>query len=326
MNRLLPTMIMVLIIVPPLTSGSEVIKIGTFIPKSSPWGQIISVWTEAVNLKSGGLLNIQMFFNGQQGDEVAMVNKIKAGQLDGAFLTAIGLGRIYKPIMALQMPGLFTKWTKLIAARQMLNANFTKGLETAGFKLVGWSDFGAAHLLSKGFAVRVPSDMRGKKPFLDRNNPMETIHYQVIGGVTPVPLSISEVLPQLNVNGVNVVNTASLLAEHLQWSSQLDTINLDINNLISGGFVLSTRRLTSLPSHLVNILIDLGKIATDSLMKRIQGEDSVALLRQANKMNQIVLTTAELSQWNVTYKEVRRRLGQTVFSADLVAQLEQVAK
>ena len=84
--------------------AAEVIKIGTLAPGASPWGQVFKVWAEAVSKKSEGRLELQFFYNGQQGDEGAMVGKMKAGQLDGAAVTAVGLGKIYKPILALQMP------------------------------------------------------------------------------------------------------------------------------------------------------------------------------------------------------------------------------
>src|SRR3954466_10656650 len=84
---------------------AEVVKIGTLAPPASPWGQVYKVWEEAVKKKSGGRLELQFFYNGQQGDEGAMVVKMKSGQLDGAALTAVGLGKIYKPILALQIPG-----------------------------------------------------------------------------------------------------------------------------------------------------------------------------------------------------------------------------
>ncbi len=103
------------------------IKIGTLAPGASPWGQVFKVWAAAVSQKSGGELELQFFYNGQQGDEAAMVGKMKAGQLDGSAVTAVGLGKIYKPIHALQMPGLFTTWAKLDAARDAMKGEFEKG-------------------------------------------------------------------------------------------------------------------------------------------------------------------------------------------------------
>ena len=83
--------------------AEEVLKVGTLAPAASPWGQVFKVWAAAVSQKSGGNLELQFFYNGQQGDEGAMVGKIKSGQLDGAAVTAVGLSKIYKPIGALQM-------------------------------------------------------------------------------------------------------------------------------------------------------------------------------------------------------------------------------
>src|SRR5689334_12639217 len=126
-------------------NATEVIKIGTLAPKSSPWGQVFTVWETAVKTKSNGALELQFFYNGQQGDEGAMVGKMKAGQLDGAAVTAVGLSKIYKPILALQMPGLFTSWAKLDNARDVMKGEFEKGANDAGFSILGWGDVGAAH-------------------------------------------------------------------------------------------------------------------------------------------------------------------------------------
>ena len=306
-------------------SSVEVIKIGTAVPKSSPWGHVFSVWTDAVTKKSAGQLEVQFFYNGQQGDEVDMAGKMKSGQLDGALMTAVGLSRIYMPILALQMPGLFTNWSKLESARQAMSLDFIKGFEDAGFSLLGWIDYGAVHLMSKGVTVRAPGDIRGKKPVVDRYNPIERLLYQVIGGVTPVSLGTSEVLPNLNMGAVSMVHTSSLLAEQWQWSPKLDTISEGASGLVTGGFVISTKRLNALSSSLRTILLDTVKVATDSLGKGIHDADDAAFSRLQSKMRVITLTADELSQWNTIYKEVHRRLAQGTFSPDLVAKLEQLA-
>jgi TRAP-type C4-dicarboxylate transport system substrate-binding protein len=100
--------------------AAEVIKLGTLAPAASPWGQVFKVWAEAVSTKSNGRLTLEIFYNGQQGDEGAMVGKMKSGQLDAAALTGVGLGKIYKPILALQIPGLLRTWPKIDAARDAM--------------------------------------------------------------------------------------------------------------------------------------------------------------------------------------------------------------
>jgi TRAP-type C4-dicarboxylate transport system substrate-binding protein len=90
-----------------------------------------------------------------------MVGKIKSGQLDGAAVTAVGLSKIYKPISAVQMPGLFVTWPKLDSALDAMKPEFEKGVAEGGFSLVGWGHVGQAHTMSKGFAIRTPDDLGG---------------------------------------------------------------------------------------------------------------------------------------------------------------------
>src|SRR6185295_6591301 len=133
--------------------------------------------------------------NGQQGDEAAMVGKMKSGQLDGAAITAVGLATIHRPILALQLPGVFREWAKLDRARDALKGDFEKALTDAGFTLTGWGDVGLAHTMSKGLKVVVPKDLQGTKPYLWRDDPVAPVIFQVIGGVTGVPMGVPEVLP-----------------------------------------------------------------------------------------------------------------------------------
>ena len=307
-------------------SATEVIKIGTLAPKASPWGQVFTVWEKAVKEKSNGAVELQFFYNGQQGDEGAMVGKMKAGQLDGAAVTAVGLGKIYKPISALQMPGLFTSWAKLDAARDAMKGEFEKGLNDNGFMSVGWGDVGAVHVMSKGFEIHSPDDIKGKKPYMWRDDVVQPILYQVIGGVTPVPLNVPEVLPNLNTGAINLVNAPSLAAEQLQWSSKLDTITSDVSAMAIGALVFSSKRIDALPADLKSIVVNTGKIAALALTKRIRNEDDAAYNRMKGKMKVVDLTADERAKWDGIFKATRARLAQGTFDPGLVAKLEALAK
>jgi TRAP-type transport system periplasmic protein len=307
-------------------SAAETIKIGTLAPGASPWGQVFKVWAEAVSKKSDGKLELQFFYNGQQGDEGAMVGKMKAGQLDGAAVTAVGLSKIYKPILALQMPGLFTSWAKLDNARDVMKGEFEQGAKDAGFSILGWGDVGAAHVMSKGFAVRSPEDLKGQKPYMWRDDAVGPALFQVIGGITPVPLNVPEVLPNLNTGAVNMLTAPALAAEQLQWSSKLDNMVEDTAGLAIGALVLSSKRIDALPADLKTILTDTGKVAATALTKRIRAEDDAAFARMKGKMTVVTLTPDQRAKWEAVFKQVRQRLAQGTFSPDLVAKLEGLAK
>jgi len=303
-------------------AAEHTIKLGTLAPKSSPWGKVFSTWEKAVSEKSGGRLEVQFFYNGQQGDEASMVGKIKAGQLGGAAITGVGLGKIYKPILALQMPGLFSSWAKLDGARDALRGEFEKGATDAGFTILGSGDVGQAHAMTKGFALRTPADLKGKKPYSWRDDGIMPVFFQTIGGATPVPLSIPEVLPSLNTGAIDMLIAPALAAEQLQWSAKLDHINTDSSGFAIGALVMSSKVLDALPADLKAILADTGKVAASALTKRIRSEDDAAFGRLKGKMTVVELTGDEKDKWKAIFTQVRSRLAQGTFSPDLVKKLE----
>jgi TRAP-type transport system periplasmic protein len=302
--------------------AQETLKIGTLAPGASPWGQVFKVWAEAVSKKSDGKVELQFFYNGQQGDEGAMVGKMKAGQLDGAAITAVGLSKIYKPVCSLQIPGLFSTWPKLDAARDAMKGDFEKGISDAGFTLSGWGDVGAAHLMTKGLDIKVPDDLKGQKPYMWRDDIVQPVLYQLIGGVTPVPLNVPEVLPNLNTGAVNIVTAPALAAEQLQWASKLDHIQGDTSAMAIGALVFSTKRLDAMPGDLKAIVMDTGKVAANALTTRIRNEDAAAFGRLKGKMTVISLSADDQAKWDTLFKQVRQRLSQGTFSPDLIAKLE----
>lgn len=306
-------------------AADETIKIGTLAPKSSPWGKVFETWIKAVNEKSGGKLELQFFYNGQQGDEDAMVGKIKSGQLDGAAVTAVGLGKIYKPILALQMP-LFTSWSKLDKARDAMKSEFEKGAKDAGFYISGWGDVGLVRTMSKGFAIKVPDDLKGKKPYYIRSDSIQPAIYSVIGGVSGVPLNVPEVLPNLNTGAVNVINAPCLAAEQLQWAGKLDNINENVSATAIGALVFSQKRMDALPADLKTILTDTGKVAATALTTKIRSEDDAAFGRLKNKMTVTSLSADDKSKWQAIFKQARAKLAQGTFSSELVKKLEGYAQ
>jgi TRAP-type C4-dicarboxylate transport system substrate-binding protein len=302
------------------------VKLGTLAPKSSLHGKVFATWEKAVSEKSGGRLQLQIFYNGQQGDEGAMVAKVKSGQLHGVAVSGVGLGKVHKPITALQMPGLFASWAKLDKARDALSAELLKGAKDAGFEILGWYDSGRSRSFSRGFAVRVPDDLKNKKPLLWRDDVILSALYPAIGGVSAVSLALPEVLSNLNVGALDSLFASALEAEQFQWASKLDHLGAEVHAYHVGGLVFSAKFLDSLPADLRGILVDTAKVAAAALKTRIRSEDEAAFVRLSGKMTRVTRTSAELEKWTALYKTVRARLAQGTFAPELVTRLEELAR
>jgi TRAP-type C4-dicarboxylate transport system substrate-binding protein len=299
------------------------IKVGTLAPKSSPWGKVFQIWQDSVSDQSNGNLKITFFWNGSQGDEGAMVEKMKTGnQLDAVACTAVGLSKIWRPILALQAPGLFRSWGALDKARDGMKADIDKNFLSAGFVNLGNGDIGLAHLMSKGFAIHTPDDLKGKSPYMWSDDVVAPVLFRTIGGVTPKPLSVPAVLPALNAGAVDVVNAPALAATQLQWASKLDNMVEDVSGAGIGALVMKKTSLDALPADQQKLILDTGAVAAKGLTDRIRKADANAFENLKKKMTTNKLTDDEAGKWNDVFKRTRESLKQGVFEPAMLSGLE----
>jgi TRAP-type C4-dicarboxylate transport system substrate-binding protein len=291
------------------------LKIGTLAPPDSPWGQVFKVWRRAVGERSHGAVDLQFYWSGQQGDDRAMVGKIRTGQLDGAALAGAGLAEIDPQALVLQIPGLFREWSKLDAARADMRPGFDARFERQGFKVLGWGDIGRAHAMSKGFQVHLPADLRHHRTFYLPGDPIAPVVFALIGDVTPRQVAVQEILPGLTAGTIDVVTVPALVAEQLQWSSRLDTIGEDVAGIGIGALVFSSARYAAIPADAQAVIVDTGRVAGEALTQRVRAEDDAALARLEARMTRYTLTATERAAWEALFVETARQLRGPVFDA-----------
>jgi TRAP-type C4-dicarboxylate transport system substrate-binding protein len=302
-------------VIPRTAQASDTLSIGTLLPAQSPWGQVFRVWARAVSERTSGALSLQFFWNGQQGDEGALVGKMRTGQLDGAALTATGLAMIYRDVLVLQLPGLFRTWDKLDAARSAMRGGFDAEFEKQGFTVLGWGDVGMAHLMTKGFEVHTPADLKHKDCFFLPGDPIAPVFYSVVGDVTPRQVGVTEILPGLTSNTINVVNAPALAAEQLQWAPRLDHIGLDVSGIGIGALVFASAKLRGLPADAAAALVETGKVAGAALSLRIRREDAAAFDRLKARMTAYDINAHDQAEWAKVFTETDQRLRGTTFDA-----------
>ncbi len=253
------------------------------------------------------------------------MGKMKTGQLDGAVVTAVGLGVVLNDVNALQMPGLFQDWESFDKAREVVRPRFEKAFHDAGFELLGWGDVGLDRLMSKGYAVHLPQDLKGKKPWVWREDPILPPVFQLIG-VTPTVTSAPEAITELTQGGVNLVSVSALAAEQLQWSSRVDHLNLMVVAPNIGGMVMRRAALDALKPEQRAAVVDTAKVACKARTSRIRDEDRKALERLKGRMEVVTPTPDELTARKKLFADARARLAKGTFSPDVVKTIEDAAK
>jgi TRAP-type C4-dicarboxylate transport system substrate-binding protein len=308
-----------------LAAGPTLLKVGSLAPEKSPWGKILRVWAKAVKERTHGQVELEIFWNATQGDEPAQMSKLKTGQLDGAVVSAVGLGLVDPNVNILQVPGLYAGWAQLDHVRDALKPRFDKTFHDAGFELLGWGDIGLDRLMSKGFPLRTPADLKGKRPWVWREDPVLFPFFQA-AGVVPVPTSVPEAVTELSTGNVDVMSVSALAAEQLQWSPRLDFVNLMVMAPNIGGVVLSRARLDALqPEHRTAVL-ETGRLAARALTDAIRAEDATALERLKKRMTVVENTPQAQEAWRAVFLETRAKLARGTFPPELMTEVEALLK
>jgi TRAP-type C4-dicarboxylate transport system substrate-binding protein len=288
------------------------LQIATLAPKQSPWGKVFRAWSKAVDEKTKGTVAVTWLWNGVAGPERNVVGKIRTGELAGGAITAVGLSSAYKPIVALQMPGAFTTWEQLDRARTALRPEFDAELEKQGFAVVGWGDVGKARTFSRGFEVRLPSDLRGKSPAVGVDDVIAPKVLEAIGGVVGHPGDVNELLPMLQSGAVDVLTAPAIAVEQLQWAAYLDHMNTGVVAFGIGATILSKKALDELSPDQRDVVMDTGRRASQLLEARIRHEDDESFERLEKKMVVHDPTDAERAAWQTVWKKACLRVKEAL--------------
>ena len=302
-----------------------VLKLGSLAPRESPWGAVLRVWQKAVKDKTKGEVTLEIFWNATQGDEAAQVSKVKTGQLDGAIISAVGLSMIDPDVNVLQVPGLFPDWTTLDRVRLALTPRFEKSFHAANMELIGWGDIGLDRFISQGYGAQKPDDLKGKRGWVWREDPLLPPVFQLTGTVM-VPTALPEVLPELSTGNVNVLVVSALAAEQLQWASRLDHISRAVVAPNIGGIFISKAGLDKLSPASREVVLETGRLASKALTDRIRGEDVKAFERLQKRMTVVEPTADDMAAWKKVFAAARVQLGKGTFKKEFLEEVEQLAK
>lgn len=286
------------------TVYAETITIGTSMSKNSLWGKMFQTWASSVKKKTRGKLKLQFHWDNHAGDEVKMVSKIRTGQLDGAAVTGVGLGKMYKPIHALQASGLSYDWQTLEKVRKTMRPKIKRDMKREGLYFAGFTYLGLSHLMSVK-KIRKPSDLKMMKTYWLMSDQVISTLAQVLD-FTPRPMSISAVSTSLSSGRINAFVSPSIMATQKQWTVHMKYVIDQPLGVGVGALVFSLKSLERLSLKNRKILKKSSTKLIKLLIKKTRKEEVKLFKRIKKKMTVTKLSRAEIKLWNTTFAQVRK--------------------
>ncbi len=275
----------IFLLLPPAASAEKIytLKFATLIPTDTAWMKSINRWADELKQKSNGSLILKIYPGGVMGDEPDVLRKIRSRQLQGAFFTGYGIGRIYSPARVLEMPFLFQNTHESDYVRQQIMPDIEQGFRQKGFELLGWPEIGFLHFFSK-YPINSLAQLKKRHIWLWQGDPMGEA-FSKAAGVSPVPLSIMDVYTQLSAShgSIDTVYNSPFGALAMQWHTKLKyASNIPLTNGI-GGLVVSQRFFNTLPENLQQLLKISGKTVGNEINEttRHDNQKSIELLKKS---------------------------------------------
>ena len=263
-----------------VSANAVTLKIATVSPEGSGWMNVLRASGKEIAERTDGRVKLKFYPGGVMGDDKAVMRKIRIGQLHGAVLTTGPLIPFYKDIQLFNLTMTFRNLDEVDYVRQKLDQTVLDGLEANGFTAFGFAEVGFAYAMGmeKGTSV---AHARTQKVWIPDGD-VAAAQAVAAFGITPVPLSITDVLAGLQTGLINGVAVPPIGALALQWHTQLKTA-VDLPLLyIYGMLSISNKHFKKVPKADQAIVREVLAAAVNKVnsTSRSDHEAALAVLRK----------------------------------------------
>ncbi|HKU37535.1 MAG TPA: TRAP transporter substrate-binding protein DctP [Polyangiales bacterium] len=299
-----------------------VLKVAVPIPRT----QEVAIEAKKYNDKLAALTNnsvqVKIYWGGAAGDDVDVLRKMRAGQMDGAPLSLELVSQFVRQALVLASPALFNNYKQVDAVRAAMTPAMDKEAYDNGFKVMAWADIGRLRLLSKK-PIENLADLKKMRPWLYPQSEMLKEFYRGIGA-TGVPLGIAEVYGGLQTSMIDVVWGSALLSAALQWHSGTQYISETGLGFISGAFVFRRAAWDGLPKNVQDNMLQLTAERARENQIDLRKQDEKAFQKLVAR-GHIPLKAKNPKEWWDAGKALRGRMVGRVYTKDLVEKAEQIS-
>jgi len=268
------------------------IRMATLAPAGSKWMEGLDKAAAEIKDKTAGRVTIKMFDSGSQGDEKDFIRKIKAGGLDAAAVTAVGLAMIDESIRVLELPMLFQDADEMDYVADKMWPYFQKKFEKKGFKLNDRGEVGWVYFLSKNKVDSLES-LKAQKIWMWGDDQLVGALFRKLG-VNGVPLGVPEVDASLTAGRINACYGSPIAAVALQWYTKIKFMTSMPMSFAIGATVVSLDAMKKASEDDQKTVIKVSKTAGKKLRKAIRKENENAKKVMISKGVKVTETPVEM--------------------------------
>ncbi|HEX8953280.1 MAG TPA: TRAP transporter substrate-binding protein DctP [Polyangia bacterium] len=159
--RLVPVAVAVVVAaLVPARAGAEpmAVRMASMAPDGTAWARELKAYARDVEAATAGEVRLKLYLGGIAGDEAAVPERIRKGQLDGE-MAAVTCERMAPSLRVLRVPGLIRRRDEATYVIDRLRPTIEAEFRKNGFALLGLTWFGSDIVFTKT-PVRTMDDLR----------------------------------------------------------------------------------------------------------------------------------------------------------------------
>jgi TRAP-type C4-dicarboxylate transport system substrate-binding protein len=302
-------------------------KVASLAPEGSVWAKRFRDFVHEVEEKSNNEIGFKIYAGGVMGDDRAMYRKMRVGQLNGGGFTMTGISEFVPDFRVLGTPFLFNSYEEVDWVKQKIMPRFVSDFDKKGMVLLAVTEVGFVYTMSTQ-SISTLAELKQSKAWAPEGDPISKVLLETVG-VTPIPLSIPDVLTSLQTGLINTTFNSYYGSIVMQWFTRISYITDIPFAYAYGAFILDKKTFSKLPpkyaelmrsaarTHFDRLLADTRKSNEDALQALV--ENGIALVQptpatrselQNNYRNRTVDKLVNDAFSQSVYDEIIKHLGE----------------
>lgn len=219
-------------------------KIASLAPEGSVWVKQFKLFTDEVKEKTAGEVEFRVYPGGVMGDDLAMYRKMRVGQLNGGGFTMTGIAKVVPDFRVMSIPFLFESYEEVDEVTTGLLPLFRKRFEDEGMVLIAMTEVGFIYTMSTQ-PIATMSELQKATSWIPAGDPIAAAFLSNLG-ITPVQLSIPDVLSSLQTGLVDTVYNSLYGSIIMQWFTKARYVTDTPFGYAYGVFLLDKKKFNKL--------------------------------------------------------------------------------
>lgn len=262
------------------SSPKHLFKIASLAPTGSVWIEQFDNFAKEVSEKTGGEVRFRVYPGGVMGDDQAMFRKMRVGQLHGGGFTMSGMSQRVPDFRAMAIPFLFESYEEIDYVKKGLIPEFKEKFREKGLEFIALTEVGFIYAMSTK-QINTYDTFRASKNWSPAGDPISEVYLKTLG-ITPVTLTIPDVLSSLQSGLIETVYNSLYGSIVLQWFTKANNIVDFPYGYAYGVFALSSKKYDKLPQSHQQIIETAARTHFPILLQktRTSNEESRKVLQE----------------------------------------------